>query len=423
MKKTGKEFDIIKDTEILKRLVSIYESESFVKHIADIITLIQPPRIPFKPFVGLDSPLIQLLYLSSLNVASSPELIKKESIDYEEWFKIVEYAIRVKAGYYDALLQSKDDEDDTFFEKYKIVMPVFIDYYNTGVLNFEEQEIEKIQSIFSPFEDTIERLYGLKINDFIEIYNLIDKELIRNTNKPYELIETDAETKAFWNAKKEENKHPDEWDYNGTNPNIITLIEFFKYPLNRFSIRKSTLLESYDSRKINIFFDLFSIQRADRPDYKFYTSPNLFIQKPIYNVDSENYVILDVKQIIHAIYKELSKSGKSIGETFYKRRGKFLQEKVVDVFRHYFGENAFIHNEYTTSRSKSGQDVILLHKGLALIIEAKAGKEPEPRRDAKVKESFKHIALYFKKNIQGGYEQTKRVKKLFDTEEDFEIID
>jgi hypothetical protein len=417
------EFDIQKDSEKLKELVSIYESESFIKHIADIITLIQPPRIPFKPFVGLDSPLIQLLYLASLNVASSPEKIQRKTIDYNDWLEIIKYAIRVKAGYYDALLPSESEDDVEFYEKYKIVMPVFMDYFNTGTLNFEEQEIEKIESIFTSFNIAIEKHYGLKTNELIEIYNLIDECLMKNLDKPFQLIDSDSDTKSFWNTKKEEKLHPDEWTYKGTNENIIKLIEYFQSPLNRFSIKKSELLKLYDRDKINSFLNYFSIQRVERSDYLFYTSPNLFIHKPIYNIDSENYVITDTKQLINTIYKELTEFGKSLEEPYYKRRGKFLQDKIVDVMRYFFGEGAFIYNEYKTSKNDSGQDVLLLYKGLALILEAKAGKEPEPRRNANVKESFKHIALYFKKNIQSGYEQANRVKELFDNGEDFEIVD
>jgi len=418
------EFDILKDSETLKELVSIYDSESFIKHIADIISLIQPTRIPFKPFVGLDSPLIQLFYIANLNITSSPDKIKKQNIEYEEWFEIVKYAIRIKAGYYDALLPTANDDEVEFYEKYKIVMPVFVDYFNSGTLNFEEQEIAKIESIFLPFDNEIETKYGLKIKDFLDIYTSIDNYIQRNFNLPLQIIASDSEAKAFWDKQKKDNIPPDNWSYTGDNGNIKRLIELFEKPLDRYSLKKSDLLKDYpNNEKLETFLSIFSIQRAENAEYKFYTSPVSLLRKPIFNIDNENFIILEIKQIITAVYRELTEFGKTIEDRFYKRRGKFLQESIVVVLKQFFGESALIFNEYKTSKLKKGQDVLLLYKGLALIIEAKAGREPEPRRDANVKESFKTITTYFKKNIQKAYEQADRIKELFDIGEDFDIID
>lgn len=417
-------FDIEKDSDKLKELVSIYDSEVFIKYIADIITLIQPPRIPYKPFAALDSPLMQLLYIGSLNITSSPDKVKKKTVNYDEWEEIIRYAVRVKAGYFDALLPEESDDEETYYEQYKIVMPVFVDFFNSGMLNYEEQEINKVYSIFSAFDRKIEDNYGLKVKDFVDIYNLLDNQIIRNANKPYELINADEETKQFWNELKENKKHPDEWVYNGKNKNIQQIVDFFKNPKQRFVIKKSELSKEFDSKKIDKFLDIFSVKRGERDNYRFYTSPILLAEKPIFNIDTEKYIITEVKQIIHAIYKELTSFLKSseFEDRFYKRRGKFLQEKIVESLGSYFGNKANIFNEYKTSKNNKGQDVILLYKGLCLIIEAKAGREPEPRRNANVKESFKTIAQYFKKNLQKGYLQTDRVKELFDYGEDFDII-
>ncbi|QGY46337.1 hypothetical protein GM418_22535 [Maribellus comscasis] len=418
-------FNIDIDSAKLKEIISVFDSETFIKHIADIITLIQPPRVPFKPFVGLDSPLMQLLYIASLNISSAKEKAHKDKIEYSDWHEIVKYAIRVKAGYYDALLPEEDDNEIEFYEKYKIVLPVFIDYFNSGSLNFEEQEIEKVISIFSIFDNEIYNQYGLKVLDFIEIYNLIDNNIIQNSNGHIELINKDEETKLFWESLLKQQKNPDEWTYNGDNTNIKKLIDFFNKPYERFVINKSHLQKTYDSDKIDSFFKIFSLEREERNDYKFYTSPIILAQKPIFCVDSDKFIVLDTKQIIHAIYQELTKFCKtsSIEERFYKRRGKYLQDKIVDSLKIYFGNDSAIFNEYKTSKNNKGQDIIALHKGLCLIIEAKAGREPEPRRNADVKESFNTIVQYFKKNLQKAYVQADRVKELFDYNEDFQILD
>jgi hypothetical protein len=127
--------------------------------------------------------------------------------------------------------------------------------------------------------------------------------------------------------------------------------------------------------------------------------------------------------LIEAIYIRLTEYAtaeeKDISERFYNKRGKILQDKIADLFKRYFKNECFIYNEYTTEPNGDGQDLLILHKGLALIIEAKAGREPEPMRD--VRKSFQKISLSFKKSIQEGYAQADRVKALFDNKEVFDI--
>jgi len=50
------EFDIEKDSNDLKELVSQYQPDDFIGDIAELITLIEPPRMQIYPFQGFDSP-------------------------------------------------------------------------------------------------------------------------------------------------------------------------------------------------------------------------------------------------------------------------------------------------------------------------------------------------------------------------------
>lgn len=418
------EFNIDTDSQRLKELVSEYNSDFFVAEIAHLITTIQAPRIPFQPFVGLDSPLIQLTYLASLNVSSDSALGNRSTINYKDWVEIVKYSIRIKAGYYDALLPDKSEDEIEHYEKYKIAMPVFIDFFNTGPLNFEEQEIERIQYLFTSFNTEIKNYFGLDVDDLINIYNLIDLTFLHNRDKPFRLIAQDEETKQFWEQIGKENLHPKDWKYSGSNKNIIELIQCFQNSSKQFIISEAQINQKYNNQKIKTFLSLFSISRENR-DYIFYTSPNLLMQNPLYNCGNGEYIIVDMKQLIHAIQKKLTSYCITLdnsGERFYRKRGMYLQEKTKSILEDYFDNKAFIFNEYQTSVNGDGQDILLLYKGFVLIIETKAGKEPEPHRNPNIKESFKVITRYFKKNIQSGYNQTYRVKKLFNNNTDFNVI-
>ena len=71
-----------------------------------------------------------------------------------------------------------------------------------------------------------------------------------------------------------------------------------------------------------------------------------------------------------------------------------------------------------------GQDLLILYKGHALIIEIKSGYEAQPHSVPKdARKLFEGILLNFKKNIQKGFEQTERVMKLFEEKDEFDIYD
>ena len=171
-----KDFDIDTNSKHLKGLCALHDPDTFIGEIATLITHIDIPGIPIHPFQGLDSPLRQLTYLASLNLTSDPALIVREGeVKPEEWVEMVKYSIGIKAGYYDLLMPKEGDDAVAYHELYKVAMPVFMNYYGAGSLNYEEQDIERIQSFFTPFDREIEKEFGLTTADFISIYNLIDE--------------------------------------------------------------------------------------------------------------------------------------------------------------------------------------------------------------------------------------------------------
>lgn len=103
-------------------------------------------------------------------------------------------------------------------------------------------------------------------------------------------------------------------------------------------------------------------------------------------------------------------SNSSITEPFYKHRGVELENKIVDLFQSILGKEAQIFQSYYTDIGKE-QDILVLYKTMALIIEAKASKRREPRSDPD--KAYGLIRSNFDKVIQKGYDQTYRVKKRF----------
>lgn len=420
-----KDFDIDTTSKHLKALCARHDPDTFIGEIATLITHIDIPRIPIHPFQGLDSPLRQLTYLASLNLSSDPALIVREGeVQPEEWLEMVKYSIGVKAGYYDLLMPKDGDDPIAYHELYKVAMPVFMDYYSAGSLNYEEQDIERIESFFTPFDKEIENEFGLTTTDFVSIYNVIDEELFIRLNHPLTLLKKYPECKTYWDEQFKNRTNPLDWKYEGDDPNVIELVKYETNRGERFTVDITELSKKYDLNKVNRFLEIFTIIRKES-DYSFYTARNPILYRPIYKIKDGRFLIVSAKQLITAIYILLTefatKESNGISERFYTRRGNVLQDKTAALFKRFFKNECFIYNEYTTEPGGSGQDLLILYKGLALIIENKAGREPEPMRD--VRKSFEKISLSFKKSIQEGYEQADRVKLLFDNKEIFTVYD
>ncbi|MFL5788312.1 MAG: hypothetical protein ACJ748_09680 [Flavisolibacter sp.] len=420
-----KNFDIDTNSKHLKSLCARHNPDIFLGDIAHLLTMIDTPGIQVHPFQGLDSPLRQLTYLASLNLTSDPALIETaEEVKDKEWFEMVKYSIAVKAGYYDLLMPKEGEASDEYYKLYKVTMPVFMNYYDTGSLNYEEQDIERVKSFFTPFDKEIGNVFGLTVKDFLNIYNLIDEELFLRLNYPLTLLRKYPECKVFWDEQFKNKVHPFDWKYGGTNPNVIELVKYESTRGERFTIDADELRKKYDPVKVDRFLKLFTLIRKQN-EYQYYTAKNPVLHHPIYQIKDGRYLIISAKQLITAIYSLLTDFATSdangITERFYARRGKVLQEKIAELFKRFFKNQCYVYNEYTTELHGNGQDLLILYKGLSLIIEAKAGREPEPMRD--VRKSFQKISIGFKKSIQEGYEQADRVKVLFDNGEVFDIYD
>jgi hypothetical protein len=420
-----KDFNIDRDSAHLKSLCARHDPEVFIGDIANLIRYIDAPRIEIDPFFRLDSPFRQLTYMAALNLTSDTNAIETDGeVSNPEWTELVKYCLAVKAGYFDLLLPKEGDEPVAYYDLYKVAMPVFMDFYNAGSLNYEEQIIDRITTFFTPFDSELEQQFGLKTADFVAIYNLIDNEMYIRENYPMTTTRSDEDCRSFWETQVQKDVHPLDWKYEGNKESVAALVKYMANKNERFTIEIIQVKKSYDPEKVDRFFSLFSISRATDP-YNFYTTPNPVLLRPLFRRKDSRYLVIDVKQVITAVYNMLTQflthPKNNLEERFYKRRGKALQEKVKEIFKRYFKNDYFIYNEYAVTPHGDGQDLLILFKGLALIIEAKAGREPEPMRD--VRKSFEKIAISFKKNVQEGYAQSYRIKKLFDQGATFDLYD
>lgn len=397
----------------LKNFVSQFETSMFLGDISSLIQFIRFDN-PVKSLQGLSSPQRQLFYLAALNVTSTinPEAPLKDRYSDEDFVHMKKLLVEIEEGYEQFFFPKPEDiVDEEWKMKRVVAMPTFLSYFNEGLLNYEEQIVERIQEYFAPFNQEINNHFGLSVSDFIEIYDFVDQVPNNFLKDKINKKEGQQSWEEFGDEMKIKNIPPWEWqDYLPQHFQDIFGWMHDHGKMQRYS--KQSLIDNFGIEKADAFLDTLTCKRQET-DFLYYTEKNIIQSKPIFNIDDSNFQIIETHQLIQAIYNTLFEfciSHPNLRDKFYSTRGKKLEDKTEQVFQRFFKGKAFVHKGYFT-QEKHEQDLLFLYEGLALIIEAKASKRDEPMREPD--KAYPLIVSNFKETIQKGYDQAYRVKSKF----------
>ncbi|WP_207428957.1 hypothetical protein [Pedobacter sp. SYSU D00535] len=151
--------------------------------------------------------------------------------------------------------------------------------------------------------------------------------------------------------------------------------------------------------------------------FLFFAQQNPLDQKPIVLLPSGEYIHVYQKQVPIALFRLLYQhflSKPNLVEKLRQHRNMSLERKTEDVFKQFFRKESrtFFYTNYH-SNPNTEQDLLILSKNAAFIIEIKASKYRQPFRDP-VK-GFTRLKSDFKESIQYGYDQCLRIEdKVFE---------
>lgn len=414
--------DLAQKSKELKDFVSQFETTMF---LGDISTVMQFIRFesPMKSLNGLSSPQRQLLYLAALNVTSAINDAKPLKAQYsDEEFKHMKKLLNeIETGYEQFFYpKSEDIVDEDWKMKRMVAMPTFLSYFNQGLLNYEEQTIERIEEYFNPFDTEISNHFGLTISEFIDIYNFIDKVPNDFLNEKINKKEGQQTWEEFCDEMQAKGKLPFEWQEHMPQHFQDRFNWMYdKGKMQRYS--RQLVVNEFGEIKADAFLKTFTCKRQ-QSDFLYYTEKNVLHAKPIFNINDEEFQLIETHQIIQAIYQTLFEfciTQAALKEKFYTVRGKKLEEKIEKVIQRFFKNKAFVYKGFYT-QDKHEQDLLFLYEGLALIVEAKASKRDEPRREPEM--AYPLIVSNFEETIQKGYDQAYRVKSKFISRQPLKIF-
>lgn len=396
----------------LKQLVSDYETVEFLTFLAGI--LMQMPTRTENPFLKkLMSPLRQLFFLGQLNLTRNSTENKK-GFSEAEWNTIATLLHEIEIEYFYLLgfpKLGKETREDV--EKISATMPTFFNYFFNGPLAYQEQEIERIEKVFKVFEPEIVNAIGLSLSDFIEFYDLVNDTINQNLNVAVKFLNKD--TWQAFTAKCIEKGLTDPQMWIAEAPEEMNaFLNFYRNPGSFLVLDLDKLDYTKISRgKVEKIIGIFVCAPKPTDKILYYTEENELLQKPFIKISKTKYLPFYFKQYLNACYSFIF--NKSIGfdkDKAYKCRDNYVEQKTERIFRKMFKADGHFYSNYSIDGGVSEQDLLILYKGNAIVIEAKAASYRAPMRD--VDKAFAKLKSDFKKNIQYGYEQTLRVVNAFD---------
>lgn len=413
----------------LKSILQKYDTQMFLSSLTQLITMIDKDGMAESALGKLSSPMRQIYYLGGLLMTTKS--VDKPQIDFsdKEWSELVTLLNEIETEYFKLFTPTEEQfKDDEWKKKCEVAMPSFLSYFNLGPLNYEEQTINWIRDVFTPLDSRIEAKIGLKTEDFLLFYDSMDT-WCQNNFKMFNGLDPD--------------NYPmrEDWeDYTNLRlvvidevPEEIREIGLQKIPfctfIKDFGIKNrfkptDLVTDKLPIEKVQKILSMLTCKRNEG-EFLYYTSTspaNPLYETPIVDIGNGIYQIFEEKQVIHAISTTLEglmkADAKSVSK-LNKSKGDVLEKNIINLFRKFFGPTAEIYQSYYVNGHE--QDILVLWKEYAFVIEAKNYKHEEPFRNPE--KAYKRIKQEFDGCIGYAYNQIRRVEPYFSKQEPLVIKD
>ncbi len=412
----------------LKKFISKFNSESVLGMIGNDLCLVHDGKDFFND-IKLSSPYKQYMYLAGLITSTDEQnLMDLKEEDFDKAKKMLEDISNFYAlTFFPSEEEIRNDMlNEKWYEARRVSMPVFLDYFNTTVLNYEEQQEKRIRRWFEPYNDFFKKNYMFSVDELLEVYSYIINDIRSSLDETQKCRDVMFESREKWlkNVQngmtiKDASELVDRISLTDAHNKFMSNIA----NMNRISI--SQLSDKFGEEIVSSFLNIFSITREKR-DFKYYTEENPFELAPLLR-NGDEYVFCPVyKQLLNAIfnflYKELEQSKKK--DKFYKTRDTEAEKEAEELLKNIFGEDGrYFSSVFETKDSHNEHDLFITYKDILIIGEVKASKVKEPFRNPD--QAYTRIKRDFKsdKGIQKAYSQGLNLKQLILSQEKTSLYD
>lgn len=403
-----------KEIGVLRAMVSKFDLESFAGFFAHYIRQ-KPSDLGSEVMGRFDSKVKDFLYMIALNAFSDQQ--QRSSFEYNQGQIL---------GFAKTLDKIKDDVRYVAPKDYKLEAVIhqlaFRNHFDNATLTYVEQDIEKIKIVFKPFDSVIATDFGLTFEQMVEIYKYSEQV----TRVKYAASTAFLKSEEYLDFKRLSDSMPfGEATYPRLSAQVReALAAFEQRPHAYLLFSPEDLYEKFPRNIVDKFLEHFSFVPQEDSKVVYYSAESPFELQPIIRLSANRYLHVYQKQIPVAIYKRLYahlSASVSLSERLHRHKDKVLEKKVSGTFRRFFdSKQAFFYENYIVG-SGGEQDLLIIYKGRALIVEVKATKLRAPFRNAEM--AVKRLKADFKSSIQYGYDQCKRIHDHLCSDQNFTIKD
>lgn len=406
----------------LKELLSEVNTENLIGLVATEFGITVDTSENIFKKTQLNSPFKQYLYLIGLLLSTQDK--SKSPKKEPPMEKIKTILNEITGSYAELFLPSEGQEiDERWVEARKISMPVFLNYFNTNSLTYEEQVIERVREWFTPFDKYIQEKSGVSVDELLRIFIFI-RDNLQNRFDNISILrgKMDEEREQFFNYMKKKKVSFEQAKKEMVLPNTIKFGEELQLVHH---IKIEELKDEFGAEVTKSFINLFSMVRQER-NFFYYTESNPFEKSPIWKKSDELLFVPMYKQIIHAIQIQLTSllEDSEHKAKFYKNRDNKSEDRTLEIFKNLFKDSAAYYTSvFENDKSQNEHDLLVQYGETLFIVEVKASKVKEPFRDPD--KAYNRIKRDFKSDggIQKGYDQGLNLKSLILEKEETVLYD
>jgi hypothetical protein len=360
--------------------------------------------------MSLHSPYRQTCYIAALAMSVKPAE-KLVPLDKAAWKEICEKANGIYR-YYGEMYFPKDGDfskmSDETHHAGGVSMAAFLLNLSTGVHASVENIKDDVLGMFSLYSNEIKQEIGATVEELIDICTFIEKTLhTRLENGPIKAHE------CWMKYRADIGNGMDVGVAMARAQECMTIGVARSF--NDVGMVSVAELEQHFPKDIvkNSLALLSQPRSAEDADIIFPTEELSVDLKPLADVGDGKFALMTGNHLILAIYENLYNCIEQLGmmEKFNKHKGKYLEEKTLEMLKLFFGSDAqYLQEVCETPDDQNEHDIIVIYGHTLLIVECKAKRIRKSFRD--ISKAYPRIKDDFKSYIQEGYEQARRLENI-----------
>lgn len=364
---------------------------------------------------NLMSPQKQYLYLAGL-LMSTDDLSEGVKHNNESDFKSLENDVQnITSKYITGFMNFDEETREKFTERVKknfVSAEAFTSYFDTGILRYEEQTINLLKELYTPFDAELKSLTSLCIDDYINFFHFIQEAFKESLEAPQKIHE---EIQAFMNTLNPYAKDSQKKFLEFSSGDIK---EKYQEAVNSINmVSKTDIISHFGEAKGTALLNIFSLKRQKR-EFIYYNQTNPFACRPMCWIDDVHLFVVHPNFLLSAIYNYVTdiieNPQNSFADKYKKVKADIVETLFLNQLKDIFGEKAIYHTQVCEERGTKEHDILVEFEGYIIIAEVKASKVREPFFNPEKAYTRIYDHFHSDSGIGGAYEQAIILKKVLE---------